>query len=98
MSIDGDWKIIIKSPMGDQPSTLSFKAEGGALTGTQTGQGATTQIADGSVNGDALAWAASVTAPFPMKLEFTGTVSGDSLSGNVKAGAFGVFPFSGARA
>jgi hypothetical protein len=34
----------------------------------------------------------------PMKLETTGTVEGNKISGNVKAGAFGSFPFSGERA
>ena len=30
-------------------------------------------------------------------LPITGTVDGDKLSGSVKAGAFGSFPFSGSR-
>jgi hypothetical protein len=34
----------------------------------------------------------------PMTLEHSGTVDGDKISGNVKAGAFGSFPFSGTRA
>lgn len=97
MSIDGNWSIIVKSPMGDQPSTLALKAEGATLTGMQSAQGDTAPIADGTVNGDAVTWSNTVTSPFPMKLEFTGTVSGDTLSGMVKAGAFGSFPFSGSR-
>jgi len=34
----------------------------------------------------------------PMTLEHTITFSGDTLSGSVKAGAFGTFPVTGARA
>jgi hypothetical protein len=33
-----------------------------------------------------------------MTLEFTGTLAGDTLNGNVKAGSFGSFPFKGSRA
>jgi hypothetical protein len=33
----------------------------------------------------------------PLTLDFNGTVEGDKLSGSVKAGAFGSFPFSGNR-
>jgi hypothetical protein len=33
-----------------------------------------------------------------MTLEFNGKVEGDTLNGNVKAGAFGSFPFTGTRA
>jgi hypothetical protein len=98
MAIDGDWNLIIKSPMGDQASTLSVKASGGALTGVQTAQGVKTDIVDGAVNGETLTWSASVTTPFPMKLDFTGVVAGDALNGSVKAGSFGTFPFTGARA
>jgi hypothetical protein len=34
----------------------------------------------------------------PLTLDFTGTVDGDKLSGSVKAGSFGSFPFTGGRA
>ncbi|HXQ46595.1 MAG TPA: hypothetical protein VN806_08270 [Caulobacteraceae bacterium] len=98
MSVDGNWNIVVSSPMGDQPSTLSLKAEGGELTGTQGAQGQSSPIANGKVDGDTVSWANSITQPFPMTLEFTGTVAGDTLNGNVKAGSFGTFPFKGSRA
>ena len=55
-------------------------------------------IADGKVDGDNVSWKASITTPFPMTLEFSGKVEGDKISGSVKAGSFGSFPFSGVRA
>jgi hypothetical protein len=36
--------------------------------------------------------------PIPMTLEFTVTVSGDAMTGSVKAGAFGSSPLTGVRA
>lgn len=98
MSVDGNWSIVVKSPMGDQPSTLSLKADGGALTGTQSAQGQSQPIANGKVDGMTVSWSNSITTPMPMTLEFTGTVDGDTLNGSVKAGAFGSFPFTGKRA
>ncbi len=98
MSVDGAWNITVNSPMGPQPSTLTIKAEGGALTGSQSAQGNTQPIANGKVDGDTVTWSNSITTPFPMNLEFTGKVEGDKISGSVKAGAFGSFPFSGDRA
>jgi hypothetical protein len=98
MSVDGNWNIVVSSPMGDQPTTLSLKAEGGALTGVQGAQGQTSPIANGKVDGDKVTWSNSVTQPFPMTLDFDGTVVGDTLNGNVKAGSFGSFPFKGSRA
>ncbi len=97
MSVDGSWKITVNSPMGKQESTLSFTTDGATLTGTQSGQGATSDIKDGKVDGDNVSWSNSITSPFPMTLEFTGTVSGDSIKGKVKAGSFGSFDFEGAK-
>ena len=98
MSVDGTWNLVVKSPMGDQPSTLTLKADGGTLTGTASAQGNTNDIANGKVDGDNVSWSNSITTPFPMTLEFSGTVAGDTLNGSVKAGSFGSFPFTGARA
>ena len=98
MSVDGTWNVVVKSPMGDQPSTLTLKAEGSTLTGTASAQGNTNPIANGKVDGNNISWSNSITTPFPMTLEFSGTVDGDNLTGTVKAGSFGSFPFSGKRA
>jgi hypothetical protein len=98
MSVDGNWNITVNSPMGAQPSSLTLTADGASLTGTQSAQGNTQPIANGKVDGDTVSWSNSITTPFPMTLEFTGKVEGDTLNGSVKAGAFGSFPFTGSRA
>ncbi len=98
MSVDGKWNITINSPMGAQKATLDLKAEGATLTGTQAAAQGSMAIANGKVDGNNISWAVSITTPMPMTLEFSGTVTGDALAGNVKAGAFGSFPFSGGRA
>jgi hypothetical protein len=98
MAIDGKWEITINSPMGAQKATLDLKNEGGTLSGTQTAMQGTQPLTNAKVDGSNLSWSASITSPMPMTLEFSGTVDGDKLSGSVKAGAFGSFPFSGGRA
>ena len=98
MAVDGTWNITVSTPMGDRSSTLALTTSAGTLTGTQSADGEETAIADGRVNGDEVAWKVSITSPMPMTLEFTGTVSGDSISGQAQTGAFGSFPFSGNRA
>ena len=97
MSVDGKWNIVVKSPMGDQKATLELKSDGGTLTGTQAGAQGSMEIANGKVDGNAVSWSNSITSPMPMTLEFTGTVDGDKISGNVKAGAFGSFGWAGER-
>ncbi|MEJ0043042.1 MAG: hypothetical protein WDM81_12920 [Rhizomicrobium sp.] len=98
MSVDGKWNITINSPMGAQKATLDLKADGASLTGTQAAQQGSMAIANGKADGNNVAWEVSITSPMPMTLGFTGAVDGDKISGNVKAGAFGSFPFSGERA
>lgn len=98
MAIDGKWEITINSPMGAQKATLDLKAEGATLSGSQTAMGGTQAVTNGKIDGNNLSWSGSITSPMPMTLEFNGTVDGDKLSGSVKAGAFGSFPFSGGRA
>jgi hypothetical protein len=97
MAIDGKWEITINSPMGAQKAALDLKSDGASFSGTQTAQGATQPVANGKWEGNKLTWSANITSPMPMTLEFTGNVEGDKISGSVKAGAFGSFPFTGAR-
>ncbi len=97
MSVDGSWKIIVNSPMGKQESTLDLTADGSTLTGMQAAQGKSQAIKDGKVDGDTVSWSNAITTPFPMTLEFAGSVSGDSIKGKVKAGSFGSFDFEGSK-
>lgn len=98
MTADGNWNLVISTPMGERQATLSIKAEGTALKGSQAAEGNSAEILDGRVNGDAISWKVSITNPMPMTLEFDGKVQGDKLSGSVVLGAFGSSAFSGTRA
>ena len=97
MAVDGTWNVTVNSPMGAQKSVVTLKNNGGTLTGTAAGAQGSMDIANGKADGDNVSWSMSITTPFPMTLEFAGTVSGDNLNGNVKAGSFGSFPFTGTR-
>jgi hypothetical protein len=96
-NVDGKWTTVVASPMGDQKGTLTLKSSGDALAGTWEYGGSSVAIQDGKIDGDNLSWKASVTTPFPMTLDCTATVTGDAMSGNVKAGSFGTFALTGTR-
>ena len=98
MAVDGNWNLTMTTPMGERKATLALKASGGALTGTQGADGNSTEIFDGTANGDDLAWKVSITNPMPLTLAFTGKVAGDSISGEMGIGPMGSFPFTGTRA
>lgn len=98
MAVDGNWNLTMTTPMGERQATLSLKTADGALTGTQSAEGNTTEIFDGTVAGDNVSWKVAIDKPMPLTLEFTGTVSGDSISGEMGIGPMGSFPFTGTRA
>jgi hypothetical protein len=97
MAVDGKWEIVINSPMGAQKATLDLAASGATLTGTQQAAQGSGPLENGKVDGNNVSWSAKISSPMPLTLDFTGTVDGDKLSGSVKAGAFGSFPFTGSR-
>ena len=97
MSVAGTYEVVTKTPMGDQKSTMTVEVNGDSFTGTNAGaQGALT-MDNGKVDGNKLTWSMKMTVPMPMTLEGEATIDGDTLTGGVKAGAFGTFPINGTR-
>ena len=99
MAIDGTYSIEIDTPMGKQSAMLTLKANGSALGGTMEGPMGSSEFSGGMVNGDEIAWSMEINTPMgKINLEYRGKVTGDEISGEVKAGDFGSSPFKGARA
>jgi hypothetical protein len=97
MAVDGKWEVVINSPLGAQKAQLDLKSDGTSLTGSQQAAQGSGPLENGKVDGNNLSWSAKITSPMPMTLDFNGTVDGDKLTGSVKAGSFGSFPFTGTR-
>ena len=97
MSIAGTYECVTKTPMGDQKSDVTIVVDGDTFTGTNAGAMGSMTMEDGKVDGNKLTWSMKMTVPMPMTLEGSATVDGDTVTGSVKAGAFGTFPLSGTR-
>jgi hypothetical protein len=99
MSVDGNWDLVIESPIGKQYMLVAVTGgEGGALTGSMTNKSAnkTTDIYDAALDGDQLTFKAKLQA-MNMTLTFMMTVADDTMTGKVKAGLFGTFDVAGRR-
>jgi hypothetical protein len=95
MVIDGTYDIEMDTPIGRQEAKLTMKADGGKLTGMMENSMGKTDIT-GTVVGNDVAWGIELNSPIGnMKLEFSGRVSGDEISGEAKIGSFGTSPFKG---
>jgi len=98
MALDGDWNLTMNSPMGARPVSANFKTEGETISGEFKGDQGAAPVT-GTANGNDVAFAATVAGPMgQLELKFTGTLDGDSISGNVQFGAFGSGTFSGSKA
>jgi hypothetical protein len=99
MSADGTWKLSMKTPIGERKSTLALQSSGATLAGKLTSEeGNSTDIFDGKVSGDSVSFKANIKSPMPLTLEFSGSLSGNKISGTVTASGVGSWPFSGDRA
>ena len=99
MAIDGTYNIEIDTPMGRQSAKLTLKTDGNSLSGTMESSFGANEFSGGTVTGDEVAWSMDIKGPMgEMKLEYQGTVTGNDIAGEVKAGNFGSSPFKGTRA
>ena len=97
MSIAGTYEYITKTPMGDQKSEFTIEVNGDTFTGKNQGAMGSMDLENGKIDGNKLTWSMKMTVPMPMTLEGEATVDGDTITGGVKAGAFGTFAMSGTR-
>ena len=98
MAVDGNWTLKMNTPLGERTATVSLATDGNTLTGVQSAEGQSGPIADGTVDGNAVAWKVSITDPMPLTIQFVAAVDGDAMSGKMDTGAFGSWPFTGTRA
>jgi aerobic carbon-monoxide dehydrogenase large subunit len=95
--IDGDWKMVLSTPMGPQAMNGHFETQGVVLTGylsSPEGQ----QSFTGSVDGDQVRFDLKVEKPMKITLKYDFTVNGNLLAGKVKMGIFGSAKLKGERA
>lgn len=97
VALEGTWNVVVKGPTGPQPATLVLERNGDSYTGSQSGQGSSTPIADFKRSGNKVYWVNHVTKPMKIKVEFSGELNGNVLSGKAKAGFMGSYPFTATK-
>ncbi len=99
MAIDGTWNLKLQTPMGERPVTVRLDATDGVLGGAMASPaGETAILPGGTTDGTAAEWSVMFAGAMgEMKLDFEGTVEGNTISGTVQFGGFGTGTFEGAR-
>ena len=95
-SIDGDWKMVLSTPMGPQEMTGHFESDGPALSGYLSSAEGKMSFT-GSVEGNRLRFDLKVVKPMKITLKYDIEVEGDRLIGKVKMGIFGSSKLKGER-
>jgi carbon-monoxide dehydrogenase large subunit len=94
--VDGNWKMVLSTPMGPQEMQGHFESEGRSLSGylsSPEGQ----QGFVGTVEGNRVTFELKVVKPMKITLKYDLTVEGDKLTGKVKMGIFGTAKLTGDR-
>lgn len=86
MSIDGDWDVRIKTPIGTLAVHYVFTPGPDGLTGTATYKDETVVLQNITDTGDRFTWRQSVTKPMRLNLDFDVVFDGDEMSGHSRAG------------
>jgi carbon-monoxide dehydrogenase large subunit len=95
--IDGDWNMVLATPMGPKEMRGHFETEGQSLSGylsSPEGQQAFT----GTVEGNRLKFDLKVDKPMKITLKYDIAMEGGRLAGKVKMGIFGSAKLTGDRA
>lgn len=95
--VDGEWQIVMSTPMGPQEMTAHFRSDGGKVSGElvsdQGSQGFT-----GTLDGNRIRFDLAVEKPMKLTLKYDITIEGDELTGKAKMGMFGSAKLKGTRA
>ena len=86
-NVSGKWEITTRSPRGERTRTIEIKQDGENIMEGRNGE---TMEAEGTIKGDQIEW--SITRETPrgeFTMTYTGTVEGDSMSGEMEVGDFG---------
>ncbi len=85
MSIDGNYKLTLDTPLGAQEGRMSLKADGTSLSGSLVNARGTTEFSGGIVNGEDIEFDTRIPTPIGrLKAHVTGKVEGGHFSGEAK--------------
>lgn len=96
-SLAGKWRVTIKGPTGAKETVLALEHSNGAWVGSQTGDGHSSPISEARIDGTQIYWVNHTPKPMKLKCEFRGSVDGTHITGKVKAGFMGSYPFTAVK-
>lgn len=96
-NVAGTWNLQVETPNGTGTPSVTFKQDGGSLTGTYKGRMGESEL-KGTISGNDIKWTVTLHPQGgEMNIEYKGTVDGDTMKGTVSS-AMGEATFTGKKA
>jgi len=90
VNVTGDWEMTTQSPRGERTQTIHIEQDGEKITVTMEGRQGEEITAEGTVKGNKIEWSMTRSTPRgDFTITYTGTVEGDTMSGEAQMGDFG---------
>jgi hypothetical protein len=97
LDVTGTWELNVESPMGSRASDAIFTQTGEALGGKMVSPRGEVPLT-GTIKGDAVNFGINVNVQGQsLQIDYTGTVTGDTMSGTVVFGSFGDGKWTGKK-
>ncbi len=95
--VTGTWELNVESPMGSRASDAVFTQTGETLGGKMVSPRGEVPLT-GTIKGDAITFGINVNVQGQnLQIDYTGTVTGDTMSGTVVFGSFGDGKWTGKK-
>jgi D-glucosaminate-6-phosphate ammonia-lyase len=95
--VTGTWELNVESPMGSRASDAVFTQAGETLGGKMVSARGEVPLT-GTLKGDAITFGINVNVQGQnLQIDYTGTVTGDTMSGTVVFGSFGDGKWTGKK-
>ena len=95
--VSGTWELNVESPMGSRASDAIFTQTGETLGGKMVSPRGEVPLT-GAISGDAIKFGINVNVQGQsLQIDYSGTVTGDTMSGTVVFGSFGDGKWTGKK-
>lgn len=96
--VEGDWNVVLKTPMGPQAMMAHFDTDGTALSGYLSAPEGRQDFGGGTWAEGRAKFEVKVEQPMKITLKYDLGVEGDAITGKCKMGMFGSAKVTGERA
>ena len=94
-NVAGDWEMTSQSPRGERTSAIHFDQDGQNIKVTMEGFRGNEMTGEGTVQGNKIEWTITMsTQRGDMTISYSGTVEGDTMSGEAQMGDFGAMEWT----